>query len=121
MSERFTRDRRFVSSRERESWGGLNGRGRGAPCAASTDALAQAYRGERREVLDGADNVSCTGRQGDLGGQEGEALGGLVARTKSGYSVRAHCSALQSTSLAGMAIVLAPWAWPIVSNSSRGE
>ena len=38
-----------------------------------------------------------------------------------GYSVGVHCSALQSVHMAGMAIFLALWAWPVVSGGSRGK
>ena len=83
-------------------------------------ASGELSRVRRREGKEGGDSVPCTGRRGDLGGHEGEALGGPVARAESGYSARAHCSALQSASLAGMAIVLAKWARPLMSGSARG-
>ena len=96
----------------------------GSPPRPATGALGRRSvrtQGEtEREREEGDDSVACCGRRGDLGGHEGEALGGPVARAESGYSARAHCSALQSASLAGMAIVLAKWARPLMSGSARG-
>ena len=59
-------------------------------------------RGRRREKEEGDDSVACCGRRGDLGGHEGEALGGRRRLEGGSYSAGAHCSALQSVQMAGI-------------------
>ena len=51
----------------------------------------------------------------------GEARGGRRRLAGGGYSAGAHCSALQSVQMAGIAIFYATWARPKVSSSSRGS
>ena len=75
-------------------------------------------RGRRREKEEGADRLACPGRRGGLGGHKGKALGGQKPRAGRGYSALVHCSALQSTHMAGIGIFLAPRAWPLVSRGS---
>ena len=71
------------------------------------DHDAHASRGRReRERKEGADQLLCPGRRGDLGGHEEEARDGRVLLIGGGYNALGHCSALQSARLAGMAVSL---------------
>ena len=105
--QRGSRERGGLDRLDRESRGGLNGRGHGAPWAASTDALGRAYRGERREVLEGAGSVPCPGRRGHLGRHHPDAQGCRMPLAWVSYSAGAHCSALQSAHMAVQAIFYA--------------
>ena len=82
-----------------------------SPSRAMTGALGRRSvrtQGEpERERDEGDDSVACCRRRGDLGGHEGEALGGRRRLEGGGYSAGAHCSALQSAQMAGMAIFYA--------------
>ena len=65
--------------------------------------------------------VMCCGRRGDLGGHEGEAVGGRRRLEGGGYSAGVHCSALWSTPIACQGMPLACRARPLVSRLFREE